>query len=109
MSDPCLRLDQRSSRDSCQELGRHTRAKWHTRKCCRTRGNRHGYVELYEAASRTHRVLQFAKPLTWDPVNSTFARLKCNRARTAFQEEYKAKQNLPAVLPAVGLSCNDFQ
>jgi predicted XRE-type DNA-binding protein len=47
--------------------------------------------------------------LTWDLVNSRFARLKCYRARTAFQEEHKANKNLPAVLPAVDLSCNDFQ
>jgi hypothetical protein len=31
--------------------------------------------------------------LTWDLVNSRFARLKCNRARTAFQEEHKANKN----------------
>src|ERR1700732_2179442 len=30
--------------------------------------------------------------LTWDLVNSRFARLKCNRARTAFQEEHKANK-----------------
>lgn len=38
------------------------------------------------------RFLQLAKPLTWDLVNSRFARLKCNRARTAFQEEHKANK-----------------
>jgi len=30
--------------------------------------------------------------LTWDLVNSRFARLECNRARTAFQQEHKAKK-----------------
>jgi hypothetical protein len=30
--------------------------------------------------------------LSWDPVNSRFARLKCNRARTAFEEEHKANK-----------------
>jgi len=30
--------------------------------------------------------------LTWDLVNSRFARLKCNRARTAFQQEHKANK-----------------
>src|SRR3984893_4625060 len=30
--------------------------------------------------------------LTCDLVNSRFARLKCNRARTAFQEEHKANK-----------------
>src|ERR1700674_2209951 len=30
--------------------------------------------------------------LTWDLVNSRFARLKCNRARTAFEEEHKANK-----------------
>jgi hypothetical protein len=29
---------------------------------------------------------------TWDLVNSRFARLKCNRARTAFQQEHKANK-----------------
>jgi hypothetical protein len=36
--------------------------------------------------------LQLPKPLTWDLVKPRFARLKCNRARTAFQEEHKAKK-----------------
>src|ERR1017187_10965624 len=36
--------------------------------------------------------LQLAKPLTWDLVNSGFARLKRNRARTACQEEHKANK-----------------
>src|SRR6202035_2411233 len=54
--DPCLCLDQRSVRDSGQTLGRHSRAARHTRKCCRTRSNRHGYVEFYEdrGGSRGH-------------------------------------------------------
>ena len=30
--------------------------------------------------------------LTWDLVNSRIARLKCNRARTAFEEEHKANK-----------------
>ncbi len=39
--DPCLRVDQRSARNTRQELGRHSRAKWHTRKRCRARHHRH--------------------------------------------------------------------
>ena len=55
-STSCLRLDQRSIRDSGQTLGRHSRAARHTRKCCRTRSHRHGYVEFYEdrSGSRGH-------------------------------------------------------
>src|SRR5713101_1839158 len=53
--------------------------------------------------------LQLAKPLTWDLVNSRFARLKCNRARTAFQEEHKANKAYrqfyrQLALPAVTIS-----
>ncbi len=47
--------------------------------------------------------------LTWDLVNSRFARLECNRARTAFPTRTQGEQNLPAVLPAVGLACTDNQ
>ena len=36
--------------------------------------------------------LQLPKPLTWDLVKPRFARLKSNRARTAFQEEHKANK-----------------
>jgi hypothetical protein len=41
---------------------------------------------------RRQQVILSAKPLTWDLVNSRFARLKCNRARTAFQEEHMANK-----------------
>jgi NAD(P)-dependent dehydrogenase (short-subunit alcohol dehydrogenase family) len=42
--------------DSGQTLGRHSRAARHTRKCCCTRSNRHGYVEFCEdrGGSRGH-------------------------------------------------------
>jgi hypothetical protein len=30
--------------------------------------------------------------LIWDPVNSRFARLKCNRAGTGFEEQHKANK-----------------
>jgi NAD(P)-dependent dehydrogenase (short-subunit alcohol dehydrogenase family) len=43
---PCLRLDQRSFRDSCQELGCHSWAPRYPRKCSRARCDRHGHVEL---------------------------------------------------------------
>ena len=46
--DSCLRLDQRSTRDSGQKLGRHSWAAGHSRKCCRARCDRHGYVEFHE-------------------------------------------------------------
>ena len=46
--DSCLRLDQRSPRDSGQELGRHSWAARHPRKCSRARCDRHGHVEFYE-------------------------------------------------------------
>jgi hypothetical protein len=47
--------------------------------------------------------------LSWDPVNSRFARLKCNRARTAFEEENKANKTYrqfyrQLALPAVTIS-----
>jgi NAD(P)-dependent dehydrogenase (short-subunit alcohol dehydrogenase family) len=50
-SGSCLRLYQRSPRDSGQALGCHSRAPRHTRKCNRTRSHRHGYVEFYEDRS----------------------------------------------------------
>ena len=34
-------------------LGRHSRAERHTRKCCRTRRDRYGYVEFHEDRSGT--------------------------------------------------------
>ena len=46
--DPCLCLDQRSTRDFGQELGCHSWAARHSRQCSRARCNRHGHVELYE-------------------------------------------------------------
>ena len=49
--NPCLRLYQRSNRDSGQTLGRHSRAARHSRKCCRARCDRYGYVEFYEDRS----------------------------------------------------------
>jgi NAD(P)-dependent dehydrogenase (short-subunit alcohol dehydrogenase family) len=39
--DPCLRLDQRSIRDSGQKLGCHSWAPGHPRKCSRARRDRH--------------------------------------------------------------------
>jgi len=44
--DPCLRLDQRSTRDLGQELGCHSWAARHSRQCSRARCDRHGHVEL---------------------------------------------------------------
>src|SRR5260370_12436919 len=49
--DSCLRLYQRSTRNSGQELGRYSRAERHTRKRCRSRRHRHGYVEFHEDRS----------------------------------------------------------
>jgi hypothetical protein len=46
---------------------------------------------------------------TWDLVNSRFARLKMQSGADCFPTRTQGEQNVPAVLPAVGLSCNDFQ
>ena len=46
--DSCLCLDQRSIRDSGQELGRHSWAARHSRQCSRARSDRYGHVEFYE-------------------------------------------------------------
>jgi nucleoside-diphosphate-sugar epimerase len=44
--DPCLRRNQRSIGDACQELGCHSWASRYSRKCNRARCDRHGHVEL---------------------------------------------------------------
>ncbi len=46
--DSCLRLDQRSIRDSRQKLGCHSWAARYSRQCSRARCDRYGYVEFYE-------------------------------------------------------------
>jgi len=50
--DPCLRLDQRSTRDFGQELGCHSWAARYSRQCSRARSDRHGHVELRKDRSR---------------------------------------------------------
>src|SRR5260370_19666986 len=47
--------------------------------------------------------------LTCDLVNSRFARLKMQSGADCFPRRTQVEENLPAVLPAIGLSCNDFQ
>jgi NAD(P)-dependent dehydrogenase (short-subunit alcohol dehydrogenase family) len=46
--DPCLRRNQGSTRDSCQELGRHSWAAGHPRKRGRARRDRHRDVKFHE-------------------------------------------------------------